>query len=303
MNAVDFRELSKTYKTRRETRRALESLTLSIPEGQIFGFAGPNGAGKSTSIKILVGLVQATSGSVEVFGKPAGSREARDLLGFLPEVTLYHEFMGVEELLRIHAHLAGLPRDQHNSRIQDVLEKVGLWDRRASRLSDFSKGMKQRFGIAQAILANPKLLVLDELTSGLDPHAQANLLQLLLELKQHGLTIFFSSHHLSEIEKICDSVAVIHRGTLRASGSLDELLGDGKRRTVKVKSGPAELDGQLWQVASDGTATCSIPSEESGPLLDTLRARGIEILEIRSERQSLDTLFHRLTPETEETPA
>lgn len=299
MNAVDFRELSKTYKTRRETRQALDSLTLSIPQGQIFGFAGPNGAGKSTSLKILVGLVQATSGSVEVFGHPAGSRQARDLLGFLPEVTLYHEFMGVEELLRIHAHLAGLPRDQHASRIQEVLEKVGLWERRKSRLSDFSKGMKQRFGIAQAILANPKLLVLDELTSGLDPHAQANLLQLLLELKDHGLTIFFSSHHLVEIEKICDSVAILHHGTLRASGPLDELLGDGRRCTIKVKPGEVSLDPSLWRTAPDGLASCSIAREESGRVLDDLRQKNVEILEFRSERQSLDALFYRLTPEQE----
>lgn len=299
MNAVDFRELSKTYKTRRETRQALDSLTLSIPQGQIFGFAGPNGAGKSTSLKILVGLVQATSGSVEVFGHPAGSRQARDLLGFLPEVTLYHEFMGVEELLRIHAHLAGLPREQHASRIQEVLEKVGLWERRKSRLSDFSKGMKQRFGIAQAILANPKLLVLDELTSGLDPHAQANLLQLLLELKDHGLTIFFSSHHLVEIEKICDSVAILHHGTLRASGPLDELLGDGRRCTIKVNPGGTSLDPSLWQTAPDGLASCSIAREESGRVLDELREKNVEILEFRSERQSLDALFYRLTPEQE----
>lgn len=299
MNAVDFRELSKTYKTRRETRQALDSLTLSIPQGQIFGFAGPNGAGKSTSLKILVGLVQATSGSVEVFGHPAGSRQARDLLGFLPEVTLYHEFMGVEELLRIHAHLAGLPRDQHASRIQEVLEKVGLWERRKSRLSDFSKGMKQRFGIAQAILANPKLLVLDELTSGLDPHAQANLLQLLLELKDHGLTIFFSSHHLVEIEKICDSVAILHHGTLRASGPLDALLGDGRRCTIKVKPGEVSLDPSLWRTAPDGLASCSIAREESGRVLDDLRQKNVEILEFRSERQSLDALFYRLTPEQE----
>ena len=299
-NAVDFRELSKTYKTRRETRQALESLTLSIPQGQIYGFAGPNGAGKSTSIKILVGLVQATSGAVEVFGHPAGSREARDHIGFLPEVTLYHEFMGVEELLRIHAHLAGLPRAEHNSRIQEVLEKVGLWERRRSRLSDFSKGMKQRFGIAQAILANPKLLVLDELTSGLDPHAQANLLQLLVELKSHGLTIFFSSHHLVEIEKICDSVAILHRGTLRASGSLDELLGDGKRRTIKIRAQDAStLDSEVWHSTQDGFATCSIASEDSAKLLDELRTQGTEIVELRSERQSLDALFQRLTPESE----
>ncbi len=301
MNAVEFRELSKTYKTRRENREALRGLTLDIPQGQIFGFAGPNGAGKSTSIKILVGLVHATSGSVSVFGHAAGTRQAREMLGFLPEVTLYHEFMGARELLEIHAHLAGLPRSEHRSRISEVLETVGLADRSDSRISEFSKGMKQRFGIAQAILGRPKLLVLDELTSGLDPQAQANLLQLLSGLKEQGMTIFFSSHHLVEIEKVCDSVAIVHRGTLRASGPLDELLGDGRRTsiTIRAKEG-VDIDAVRWRVHPDGLASCSVPREESGALLDDLRNQGHEVVELRSERQSLEALFHRLTPEREE---
>jgi ABC-2 type transport system ATP-binding protein len=304
MNAVEFRELSKVYKTRRESREALRGLTLDIPQGQIFGFAGPNGAGKSTSIKILVGLVHATSGSVSVFGHAAGTRQAREMLGFLPEVTLYHEFMGAQELLEIHAHLAGLPRSEHRSRIQEVLETVGLSDRGGSRISEFSKGMKQRFGIAQAILGRPKLLVLDELTSGLDPQAQANLLQLLSGLKQQGMTIFFSSHHLVEIEKVCDSVAIVHRGTLRASGSLNELLGDGGRTSITIRPlAGATLDAIQWRIHPDGMASCSVPREESGPLLDSLRAQGHEVVELRSERQSLEALFHRLTPETEEVAA
>ena len=301
MHAVEFRDLSKTYKTRTETRSALQGLTLDIPEGQVYGFAGPNGAGKSTSIKILVGLVRATSGSVTVFGHPAGSREARAQLGFLPEVTLYHEFMGAEELLRIHADLAGMPAAEHKARIGEVLETVGLMDRKASRIKDFSKGMKQRFGIAQAILARPKLLVLDELTSGLDPQAQANLLSLIRQLKAQGLTIFFSSHHLAEIEKVCDSVAILHRGTLRAHGSLDEMLGDGRRCTLTVRpEAGAAIDNALWAANGDGSFTRSVAREEVASTLDTLRAAGAEIVDLRSERQSLESVFHRLTPEVEE---
>lgn len=299
VQAIEFRELCKVYKTRRESRQALDGLNLTIPEGQIYGFAGPNGAGKSTSIKILVGLVRATSGSVSVFGHPAGSLDARRTLGFLPEVTLYHEFMGCHELLTIHAYLAGLPKADHEARIQEVLEAVGLWERRASRLSDFSKGMKQRFGIAQAILGRPKLLVLDELTSGLDPEAQANLLNLLVKLKGQGLTIFFSSHHLTEIEKVCDSVAILHHGKLQASGSLDDLLGDGSYVALKVHSSDdAEmvgLDPKIWERLPDGLARCSVPREEATGVLDGLRTKGLEIVELRSERQSLDALFHRLT--------
>lgn len=301
MNAVSFQELSKTYRTRRETREALCALTLDIPQGQIYGFAGPNGAGKSTSIKILVGLVKATSGSVTIFNHPAGSLQARALIGFLPEVTLYHEFMGAQELLGVHAQLAGLPNSEHKSRIAEVLEIVGLEDRARSRISDFSKGMKQRFGIAQAILARPKLLVLDELTSGLDPHAQANLLSLLGRLKEQGLTIFFSSHHLLEIEKVCDSVAILHRGTLRAHGSLDELLGDGRRCTLTIRpENEAALDTTLWRSQGDGSWSCSVPKSDTPKILEQLRNQDAEILELRTERQSLEALFHRLTPEKEE---
>ena len=302
MNAVEFRDLCKTYKTRTETRTALQGLTLDISQGQVYGFAGPNGAGKSTSIKILVGLVRATSGSVTVFGHPAGSREARAQLGFLPEVTLYHEFMGAEELLGIHANLAGMPVSEHKPRIQEVLEIVGLWERKASRIKDFSKGMKQRFGIAQAILARPKLLVLDELTSGLDPQAQAKLLSLIRQLKEQGLTIFFSSHHLAEIEKVCDSVAILHRGTLRAHGSLDELLGEGGRCTLKVRppATGAALDTKVWAANGDNTFTRSVERDQVTTELDALRAAGAEIVDLRSERQSLESVFYRLTPEVEE---
>jgi ABC-2 type transport system ATP-binding protein len=302
MNAVEFREVRKVYRSGKETRVALDGLTLDIPEGQIYGFAGPNGAGKSTSIKILIGLVRPTSGSVSIFGHPAGSREARELLGFLPEVTLYHEFMGAEELLTIHAGLLGLSSSDRKPRIKEVMEAVGLWERRGSRIKDFSKGMKQRFGIALAILGRPRLLVLDELTSGLDPQAQANLLNLICELKKQGMTIFFSSHHLVEIEKVCDSVAILHRGTLRGHGTLHEMLGDGQRCTVIVK--PADgvtIDSALWSARGDGTFQRSIAREESGAELDTLRAQGVEIVELRSERQSLESVFHRLTPELERT--
>lgn len=301
MNAVEFRDLSKVYRTRHEQRTALQNLTLDIPEGQIYGFAGPNGAGKSTSIKILVGLVRASSGSVSLFGHAAGTREARLLLGFLPEVTLYHEFMGAAELLGIHANLAGLPSSEQAGRIQEVLETVGLWERRRSRISEFSKGMKQRFGIAQAILARPKLLVLDELTSGLDPEAQANLLALLSRLRDEGLTIFFSSHHLAEIEKICDSVAILHRGTLRACGPLEELLGAGQRRTLVIQpSDPEKLDPIVWRRRPDGLAECSLALDQSDRVIDEMRQAGHHLLELRSERQSLEALFHRLTNEAEE---
>lgn len=298
--AVKFESVKKTYKSRQGKIEALKGLDLEIPEGQIFGFAGPNGAGKSTSIKILVGLIQPDAGSVEIFGHPAGSKEAKKLVGFLPEVTLYHEFMSATELLKIHATLADIPRGEVNKKCEEALLKVGLEDRKNYRLKEFSKGMKQRFGIAQALVGNPKLLVLDELTSGLDPRAQAELLSLLLELKEQGLTIFFSSHHLREIEKVCDSVAIIHRGTLRTSGTLDEVLGDDITVSLKVIT----KDGQQpptekaeWRKDSDGGYLTIVKKSETLELIQSLEGVVERIHNLETRRQSLEELFHKMTPE------
>ena len=234
--AVEFKDVRKTYRTKSRTVEALKGINLRIPENQIYGFAGPNGAGKSTSIKILVGLLRPDHGEVRIFNHPGGSNQAKRLIGFLPEVTLYHEFMGALELLRIHADIAGVPKSERDDRCPAALAKVGLDDRAKSRLKEFSKGMKQRFGIAQALVGDPKLLVFDELTSGLDPRAQASLLELLVDLKSQGMTVFFSSHHLREIEKICDSVTILHNGVLQCAGPLDSVLEDeesGTRLTLE----------------------------------------------------------------------
>ena len=301
--AVKFESVKKTYKSRQGKIEALKGLDLVIPEGEIFGFAGPNGAGKSTSIKILVGLIRPDEGSVTIFDHPSGSKAAKSLIGFLPEVTLYHEFMSARELLAIHATLAGIPSKEIASRCEEALEKVGLADRVNYRLKEFSKGMKQRFGIAQAIVGNPKLLVLDELTSGLDPRAQAELLTLLTELKAQGLTIFFSSHHLREIEKICDSVAIIHEGTLRTSGTLDEVLGDDVTVSLKViTTDGQEPKGDLaqWRRDSDGGFLTIIKKSETLALIQSLEGQVERIHNLETRRQSLEELFHRMTPKDKE---
>lgn len=299
MSAVVFDGLSKTYKTRTGEIHALDSLSFEIPEGHIFGFAGPNGAGKSTAIKILVGLVRAGSGKAEVFSHPCGSLEARKLLGFLPEVTLYHEFMGAAELLTVHAKLAKVPRSERAQRCEKALKTVGLWERRTSRLKEFSKGMKQRFGIAQALVGNPKLLVLDELTSGLDPHAQASLLALLQDLKAQGLTIFFSSHHLGEIERICDSAAIIHKGRLRVCGTIDELLGDkqGVRLTLRCESGVLEKLPGSWQPTQDSGHSCLLEQAQASEVLKVVHAGNASLVSFENRRQTLEELFHVETRE------
>jgi len=302
--AIEFDAVSKDYTLRNgESLSALTDFKLRVPVGQVFGFAGPNGAGKSTAIKILVGLLRSTSGRTTVFGHPAGSKESKKLVGFLPEVTLYHEFMTASELLLIHATLAGVKRSQRASRCEETLERVGLAERRKSRIKEFSKGMKQRFGIAQAIVGNPKLLVLDELTSGLDPHAQASLLSLLLSLKQEqGMTIFFSSHHLREIEKICDSVAILHKGRLRCSGSIAEVLGEAEEVLVQahfLQDGPPATAGTQWRREIDGSYSAVLKTSEVSARLIEIDALDARIVSLSSRRKPLEELFHELTSERE----
>ena len=297
--AIEFREVSKTYKPRnREPIIALKGFNLRVPVGQIFGFAGPNGAGKSTAIKILVGLLSPTSGSVELFSHPAGSKQAKSLVGFLPEVTLYHDFMSASELLSIHATLAGVERAERAQKCEQALERVGLAERKNSRLKEFSKGMKQRFGIAQAIVGSPKLLVLDELTSGLDPSAQASLLNLLGSLREQGLTIFFSSHHLREIEKICDSVAILHKGVLRCSGTLEQVLGEEVEVFLRVRmpSGePPSLEAGSWNKDIDGTFHSNVETRLVPGVLSHLSDSGGEVVALESRRKSLEELFMEMT--------
>ena len=304
MNAISFQSVKKTYKTKQGEIPALDDLNLEVPEGSVYGFAGPNGAGKSTALKILVGLIMSDAGKVEIFGHPGGSKEAKRLIGFLPEVTLYHEFMGADELLRIHASLAGVSSKERAEKCEEALLKVGLADRRKSRLKEFSKGMKQRFGIAQAIVGEPKLLVLDELTSGLDPKAQASLLELLQQLRSQGLTIFFSSHHLREIEKICDSVAIIHKGVLRAAGKLETVLGgeDKVSMSLVFKEGctpPSEP--VVWSKEPGGSYTASVAPSEAIPLLKNLGDITQSVNRVESRKQNLEDLFAQLTTDLEAT--
>lgn len=296
--AIKLTNIKKSFKTRSGTVAALKDVNLKVSQGEIYGFAGPNGAGKSTTIKILTGLLRPDSGQAEVFSHPACTSQAKQMIGFLPEVTLYHEFMNPVELLKIHATLAGVESASIDQGCQKALEKVGLWERRSSRLKEFSKGMKQRFGIAQAIVGNPKLLILDELTSGLDPGAQSDLLSLLQELREQGMTIFFSSHHLREIERVCDSVAILHEGVLQRAGTLDEVLGEESLVFVRVRmatdDAPA-IDGVQWQKDSERIYHCALKVDQTIPTLETLKPKLAEVHTVETRRQTLEELYAKVT--------
>ena len=204
---------------------AVRGIDLNVRRGEVFGFLGPNGAGKSTVVKIVLGLVKASAGDVTVLGNPAGSLAARRQIGFLPETFRFHEWMHASEFLEFHGRLAGLARETRRRRASEMLDLVGLAHRRRDRLATFSKGMLQRVGLAQALLANPPLVVLDEPTSALDPIGRRDVRDIIRDLRAAGTTVFLNSHLLSEVEQVCDRVAIINRGQIVAAGEFARAAG------------------------------------------------------------------------------
>lgn len=205
--------------------RAVDGISFQVASGECVGFIGPNGAGKSSTIKCLMGFLFPKSGSVEVFGRPAGTVESKLRIGYLPEVTVYYPFLKGEELLRLYGGLHRVSRDALKKRVPEILDRVGLGAEAGRRLiRTYSKGMQQRLGIAQALIAEPDCLIFDELNSGLDPVGRHDLRRVLLDLKAQGATIFFSSHELHEVEALCDRVVAIHRGRVLFDMPTSELV-------------------------------------------------------------------------------
>jgi ABC-2 type transport system ATP-binding protein len=208
---------------RQATKVALLGLDLEVNAGEVFGFLGPNGAGKTTTMNVLLGFVPPTSGAAYLFGIDVRQPIARQRIGYLPEMTYYYKFLTAEELLRFYAKIFGLPRAEADKRIDQLLKLVELESARKRPIKSYSKGMQQRVGLAQALINNPDLLILDEPTSGLDPLGRMKVREIIQRLKNEGKTVFFSSHELGEVETICDRVAIIHQGELKAIGSVNQI--------------------------------------------------------------------------------
>jgi len=226
-SAIRIENLSKEYPVgfwRRRTYRALDRLTLEIDSGEVFGFLGPNGAGKTTTLKLLMQLIFPSAGHAEILGRPVGDISTRRRIGYLPENPSFYDYLTAEELLGYFGELFGYRGAERHKRVSALLDRVGVGAERRLQLRKFSKGMIQRVGIAQALLNDPEVIFLDEPMSGLDPLGRRDVRQLILELRDQGRTVFFSSHILADAEALCRRVAVVAGGRLAASGTLADIL-------------------------------------------------------------------------------
>ena len=203
---------------------ALQGLNLSVGQGEVFGFLGPNGAGKTTTMNVLLGFVNATGGAAYLFGADVREPIARQRIGYLPELTYYYKFLTAEELLRFYARVFRIPKAEREGRIDTVLKLVELEHARTRQIKTYSKGMQQRVGLAQIGSNNPDLLILDEPTSGLDPIGRMKVREIIQRLKNEGKTVFFSSHELGEVETVCDRVAILCQGELKAEGRVRDIV-------------------------------------------------------------------------------
>lgn len=272
-------------------------ICLSVEGGQIFGFLGPNGAGKSTLVKMLVGLLFPTSGTARILGRPLGDLEARRRIGFLPENFRYQGWLTGEELLAFHASLYGMNRAEKKRRIPAVLEQVGLGGREKQKVGSYSKGMQQRVGLACALLPDPDLIFLDEPTSALDPLGRREVREIMVDLRNRGKTVFLNSHLLSEIEMICDRVAIINKGRIVAGGTLEELLAKTVEVEMQVEGLTpqmlAELSALSRSVAVDGRLVkLSLGDREEIPALaEAVVRNGGQLFSLGSRNNSLEDLF------------
>jgi ABC-2 type transport system ATP-binding protein len=247
--AIQTTELSKRY----GTTTALAGLTMRVERGEVFGFLGPNGAGKTTAVKLLLGLARPTGGTGQMLGAPLGDRHARRRIGYLPELFRYQPWMRARDVLSLHCDLAGIERSRQRSEIERALETVDLRARADDLVGRFSKGMQQRLGLGVALLGRPEVVFLDEPTSALDPVGRVAVRSIITTARDQGTTVFLNSHLLTEVERVCDRVAIVDGGRVVAQGRIDQLLGESGVR-VRVTGLDADAAGlrAFGPVARDG---------------------------------------------------
>jgi len=295
--AIEINGLAKHYSVgfwRKQSRVALHPLTLQVERGEIFGCLGHNGAGKTTTLKLLMGLVFPTSGSARILGADIKEPSAKVRIGYLPEHPYFYDYLTAPELLGFFAQLSGVPAGERADRVKVVLERVGLRDINRLQLRKFSKGMLQRVGLAQAILHDPEVVFLDEPMSGLDPIGRREVRDLIQSLKDEGKTVFFSTHILSDAESLCDRVAVLHKGHLRAVGSVTELTTttDG-RVEITCQNAPVSLLTAFAIETHLGgdTIRAVLREPDLDRAIDALRRAHAKLVSVMPVRASLEQYF------------
>jgi len=282
---------------------ALAGLSMTVPRGEVFGFLGPNGAGKTTAVKLLLGLLKPTSGEGSLLGRPIGDLTTRRRIGYLPELFRYQGWLSAEEVLALHCELAPLPRSSWKDEIRTVLDTVGLADRARNRVSTFSKGMQQRLGLGAALLGEPELVFLDEPTSALDPVGRHDVREIIRGLSSRGTAVFLNSHLLSEVEQVCDRVAVVDHGRVIASGTMDELL-SGTAVRIRVTGLEAAAKNKLASYGAiddegDQLTFTNLTPDRVPELISEIVALGGRVYEVAPRHQTLEDRFLQLLDEEE----
>jgi ABC-2 type transport system ATP-binding protein len=300
MQPIRAENLSKTYKLgNKQIKTAVDSLDIEVPEGAIFGFLGPNGAGKTTTIKMILDFIKPTRGSVSIYGRATDQPETRKLIGYLPEQPYFHKFLKPIEVLTMHAGLAGISRHDSKKRAMHCLERTGIAEYAGIPIAKLSKGLTQRVGIAQTIIGDPKLLILDEPTSGLDPIGRRHVRDMLLDLRNEGKTIFLSSHLLSEIENVCDIIAVMKSGKLVALGAPDCVRNSNSQIVAQTVTMDDETLDRLKFVGvsierrRDNTVLKFMP-QDLYMVMHIMEEMNLPITKIETQRETLEEAFLRL---------
>ena len=295
--AVDLRDVFKTYRTglfgRGARVEALRGVSLQVRRGEVFGLLGPNGAGKSTLVKTMMSVIRPTAAGGTVLGRPVGDKPTLARVGYLPENHRFPPYLTGRQVIEFFGGLQGVPRRQRRKRAGELLETVGMGRWGDTRITRYSKGMSQRVGLAQALVADPELVVLDEPTDGVDPVARREVRQVMTRMADEGRTVLVNSHQLSELEQVSDRVAIMVGGLVHSVGTVDELALGQTWHELDVPE-DARLPQGLVAEPREGRRTVKVMTDDPAavqPVLDTLRAAGVTVLRLAAVRPSLEDLF------------